>query len=88
MSDVKPIFHLPKLEAHQEWACEQGCEVRSPKKFRSVYSQQWDKSGKLVKELAEHYYTCQRNHLLMVWDNNTNDYAELAENHYKDSEVE
>lgn len=81
--NAKPIFILPTLANHQEWACEQGCEVTRPKLYKSVYSQQWDHSGNLVKELSEKYYTCQRNHLLMVWDNNTNGYVELNESFYQ-----
>ncbi|WP_441367766.1 hypothetical protein [Acinetobacter lwoffii] len=85
MSDVKPIFVLPELAQNQEWACEQGCGHVNPMLYKNVYSQTWDKeNGNLIEELAEHYYTCGRKHLLMVWDNNTNDYVELPEPHYQE----
>lgn len=84
MSEVKIIYILPTLESHQEWACEQGCTVYKPKHYKNVYSQQWDVSGNLTQELFEKYWTCQHGHLLMVWDNNTNDYVELDEQFYKE----
>lgn len=85
MSEVKVIYVLPELEDHQEWACEQGCDRVRPIRHRNVYSQTWDKEdGNLIEELAEHYYTCGRKHLLMVWDNNTSDYVELPEHHYQE----
>lgn len=84
MSDLKPIFTLPELAEGQEWGCEQGCTVRKPKLHKNVYSQQWDKDGNLVKELFEKYWTCQQGHLLVVFDNNENDYVELPEHHYQE----
>ena len=84
MTEIKPIFVLPELTENQEWACVQGCSVHNPRLYKNVYSQQWDLNGNLVKELFEEYYACQRGHLLMVWDNNTNDYVDLPEQHYKD----
>ncbi|MGX7831447.1 hypothetical protein [Acinetobacter baumannii] len=86
MTDVKPIFVLPELTANQEWACEQGCTVHKPKLHKNVYSQQWDLDGNLVQELFEKYWTCQRGHLLMVWDNNTDDYVELSDHHYQEQQ--
>lgn len=85
MSEVKIIYTLPTLEDHQEWACEQGCDHVRPKLYRNVYSQTWDKeNGNLIEDLAEHYYTCGRNHLIMVWDNNANDYAVLDDSFHKE----
>jgi len=84
VSDVQPIFVLPELTANQEWACEQGCDRVKPMLYKNVYSQTWDKKGNLIEELSEHYYTCGRKHLLMVWDNNTGDYVELPEHHYQE----
>lgn len=84
MIDIKIIYKLPELQPHQEWACEQGCTVHKPKHLKNVYSQQWDVNGVLVQELFEKYWTCQRGHLLMVWDNNTNDYVELAAEFYEE----
>ena len=86
MSDVKPIFVLPELDANQEWACEQGCTVHKSKLHKNVYSQQWDLDGNLIQELFEKYWTCQRGHLLMAWDNDTGDYVELPEHHYQEPE--
>lgn len=54
------------------------------KKYRNVYSQSWDKNGNLLSELAEHYYTCQNNHLLMIWDNSFDAYIELDPICYKE----
>ncbi|MHA3062546.1 MULTISPECIES: hypothetical protein [unclassified Acinetobacter] len=84
MSEVKVIFQLPELQPHQEWACEQGCTVHKPKLHKNVYAQSWDLDGKLIRELSEKYWTCQRGHLLMVWDNNINDYVELDVKHYEE----
>ena len=81
---VKPIFTLPVLAENQEWACVQGCSVYNPRLYKNVYSQQWDLNGNLVKELSEEYYTCQRGHLLMVWDSNTNNYVVLDDACYQE----
>lgn len=78
---AKPIFVLPELKEHQEWACKQGCTVNKPKLHKNVYAQSSD-HGILTRELYEKYWTCSHGHLLMVWDNTTNDYAALAEHHY------
>ncbi|EMP8703149.1 hypothetical protein ACT4ZY_06730 [Acinetobacter baumannii] len=82
--NIKPIFKLPTLTETQEWACEQGCDSVHPRLYRNVYSQTWDTDGNLTEELAEHYYTCGRKHLLMVWDESTSDYVELADEFYKE----
>ncbi|MBF7686007.1 hypothetical protein I2F17_09275 [Acinetobacter sp. B10A] len=84
MSKLRPIFVLPELKENQEWACEHGCTVHRTRLHRHVYSQQWDKQGNLVKELAETYYTCQRGHLLAVWDEKECDLIELDEKYYTD----
>lgn len=84
MSELRPIFVLPELKENQEWACEQGCTVHRPRLYRHVYSQQWDKQGNLVQELAEKYYTCQKGHLLAVWGEKECDYIELDEEYYVD----
>lgn len=84
MSEIKIIYKLPALELHQEWACEQGCTVHKPKLHKNVYSQQWDADGELIEELFEKYWTCQRGHLLMVWDNNTDDYAALDDEFHRE----
>ena len=81
---VKPIFTLPILAENQEWTCVQGCSVYNPRLYKNVYSQQWDSNGNLVKELFQEYYACQRGHLLMVWDSNTNDYVALDESFYQE----
>ncbi|MDC5478933.1 hypothetical protein [Acinetobacter baumannii] len=83
--NIKPIFKLPTLTETQEWACEHGCSNVHPKLFRNVYSRKWDKEGgQLLEEKAEHYYTCGLDHLLMVWDEATSDYVELADEFYKE----
>lgn len=85
MSEFKAIYQLPSLEEHQEWACEQGCSNVKPMLFRHVYSESWDKDGNLIQQLAENYYTCGREHLLMVWDNITNDYVALSDKYYQEN---
>lgn len=77
MSEIKAIVLLPSLKRNQEYCCEQGCDWVTPKKYRHVYAQKWDKQWNLIEELAEYYYTCQKNHKLMIWDNDFNDYVEL-----------
>lgn len=87
INQIKPIRQLPELEDHQEWACEGGCDHIEPKLFRNVYQQSWDLEGKLTSELAEHYYTCQDNHLLAVIDNKKYDYVTLPDKAYQNREV-
>ncbi|EHU1482476.1 hypothetical protein A1Z73_RS10395 [Acinetobacter baumannii] len=84
MSEVKAIYLLPSLKTDQEYCCEHGCDYVTPRKNRNVYSQSWDKNGKLIEELAEYYYTCQNNHKLMIWDNSFNNYVELDPICYKE----
>lgn len=83
--NAKPIYTLPILKPNQEWACEHGCSNVKPKLYRNVYSQSWGTNGNLVDEQAEHYYTCGRNHLLIVWDNKESDYAELDASLHKEA---
>lgn len=84
MSEVNKIYLLPSLKPDQEYCCEYGCANVRPKKFRHVFSQSWDKKGNLISESAEYYYTCQNNHILMIWDNDFHDYIELDEICYKE----
>ena len=84
LNEFKAIFVLPELKDGQEWACEQGCDHVKPTLHRNVYSQKWSHNGIVLEELAEHYYTCSRGHLLMVWDESTSDYVELPEHCYQE----
>ena len=77
MNPLKPIKQLPKLENYQEWACKQGCDKVSPKLHRNIYAESWDIEGNKAREEAEHYYTCQKGHLLAVWDTALNEYEDL-----------
>lgn len=83
MNEIKYIKQLPELEDHQEWACSSSCGQVTPKLYRHVYAESWDNNGVKVREMAENYYTCQCNHALAVWDNNTNDYAVLPDQAYQ-----
>ncbi|WP_151765770.1 hypothetical protein [Acinetobacter colistiniresistens] len=84
MFEKKPLYQLPTLQEHQEWACEHGCSNVKPMLYRNVYCQSWDTEGNLTEELAEHFYTCGRKHLLMVWDNTLSDYAEIPDIYYQE----
>lgn len=86
MSETQPIRRLPELEEHQEWECHGGCSDIEPKLFRNVYSESWDKNGKKLHELAEHYYTCQKDHVLEIWDNEKNDHVVLPDEAYQPRE--
>lgn len=86
INKIKPIRQLPELEDHQEWACDNGCSDIKPRLFRNVYSESWDKNGKKLHELAEHYYTCQQGHLLSVWDNDQGGYVDLPDEAYQPRE--
>lgn len=86
MTETQPIRQLPELEDHQEWVCDGGCSNIKPRLFRNVYSESWDKYGKKLHELAEHYYTCQEGHLLSVWDNDQSDYLDLPDEAYQERE--
>lgn len=86
MSDIKLLRHLPELTPQQEFVCEGGCDHVKPKEYRNVYSQSFDpKTGELLQEMAEIYYTCQRNDILMIWDNDLNDYVDAPEKYYKEN---
>lgn len=85
-NQIKPIRQLPELENNQEWACDVGCDHIEPKLHRNVYQQSWDPQGKLISEMAEHYYTCQDGHLLAVWDNDAGNYAALPDEAYQPRE--
>ena len=82
MTNLKAIRKLPELKAHQEWACEGGCDHIHPKHFESVFSSSFGHGGGLIERQSEFYYTCQDNHLLAVWDNNAGDYVVLPEEYY------
>ena len=83
MNELKPIRQLPELENHQEWVCEAGCDHIEPKLHRNIYQQSWDPQGKLISEMAEHYYTCQDGHLLAVMDSKKFDYVTLPDEAYQ-----
>lgn len=86
MTETQPIRQLPELEDHQEWACDGGCSNIKPRLFRNVYSEFWDDNGKKLHELAEHYYTCQKDHVLEIWDNEKNDHVVLPDEAYQERE--
>lgn len=82
MTDIKLIKQLPKLDDHHEWGCSSGCSLVTPKLHRHIYAESWNTQGVKIRELAEHYYTCELGHLLEVWDTETHDYVVLAEEAY------
>lgn len=84
LSKVKAIFVLPELGEDQEWACEQGCDIVKPRLYKNIYSETRTHAGVLLEQLSEHYYTCSREHLLMVWCTQKNGYVELPAHHYQD----
>lgn len=81
---IKLIRQLPELKNHEEWACEQGCDHITPKLTENLYSQTWDNDGNLLDKKSEFYYTCQKNHTLMVWDNEKNDYSIQDDEYYQE----
>lgn len=83
MDEVRPLGKLPNLQTHQEWACEGGCDRITPQLYRRPYSQQWDKKGNLIVDHAELYYACGQGHILMVWDNQADDYAQQPDSYYQ-----
>lgn len=87
MENLKPIKQLPELKDNQEWACEGGCGDIQPVLHRNVYCERWDLSGRKIEEKAEHYYTCQNEHTLAVWDEKLCDYVSLPEQAYQSREV-
>lgn len=86
MTEIQPIRRLPELEDSQEWACEHGCDHIEPKLYRHVYFESWDKNGVKLHEGAEHYYTCQKGHVLEVWDRESVDYVVLPDEAYQERE--
>lgn len=81
---IKLIRQLPELKNHEEWACEQGCDHITPKLTENLYSQTWDNDGNLLDKKSEFYYTCQKKHTLMVWDNEKNDYSIQDDEYYQE----
>lgn len=80
----KAIKQLPELDENQEWCCEGGCSNVEPKLHRNIYAEgECLKTGKKLYQRSEHYYTCQRGHILAVWDEDQNDYIQLPEEHYQ-----
>ena len=86
MTEFKAIQQLPELDENQEWCCEGGCSNVQPKLYRHVYQEQWNPEGVKVVEKAENYYTCQRGHVLAVWDEDQGDYVQLPEENYQEPE--
>jgi len=86
MTEIQLIRRLPELEDNQEWACEHGCDHIKPKLYRHVYSESWDHEGIKLHKLAEHYYTCQKDHALEVYDTDKNDYVTLPDEAYQERE--
>lgn len=65
---IKQLKKLPTLKDNQSWCCERGCDVIKPKLSQHAYSLSWDNDGNLTDKKVDYYYTCQRGHLLEVWD--------------------
>lgn len=84
MTEFNPIRQLPELDENQEWCCEGGCSNVHPMLYRNIYSKCLDnKKNIIIYERSEHYYTCQRGHVLAVWNEDNSDYVQLHEEHYK-----
>jgi hypothetical protein len=88
MCDSKPIYRLPELTETQDWACDGGCSHIQPVLYRNIYAKSRTTDGLIVRELSEHYYTCQRGHVLYVWDENEAEPVELDAIAYKPHENE
>lgn len=87
MTEFNPIRQLPELDENQEWCCEGGCSNVEPKLHRNIYSEgECLKTGKKLYQQSEHYYTCQRGHILAVWDEDQGDYVQLPKEHYQERE--
>lgn len=84
MKAIKPIYRLPELQDHQEWACEGGCDDVDPHLYANVYKQVWNKdTGQLIESHAEHYYHCYAcTGLLFVWNAQDNHYVVLPDEAY------
>lgn len=87
MTEFNQIRQLPELDENQEWCCEGGCSNVEPKLHRNIYSEgECLKTGKKLYQQSEHYYTCQRGHILAVWCEDQGDYVQLPEKHYQERE--
>jgi len=86
MCNSKPIYRLPGLTDTQDWACDGGCRDIEPVLYRNIYAQSKSTDGLIVRELSEHYYTCQHGHILYVWDEKESDPVELDAIAYKPHE--
>lgn len=83
---IKAIYKLPELKENQEWACEEGCDVIHPKKFENIFSESYAHDGSSINRQSEFYYTCQKNHLLAVWNIDESDYITLPKEFYQAEE--
>lgn len=81
--NIKAIRKLPELQENQEWACEGGCDVIRPKHFENVFSESFAHNGSSINRKSEFFWTCQNNHLLMVWCTDKSDYISLPEDFYQ-----
>jgi hypothetical protein len=88
MCNSKPIYRLPELTETQDWACDGGCSRIQPVLYRNIYARSHTADGLIVRELSEHYYTCQHGHILYVWDENEVEPVELDAIAYKPHENE
>lgn len=85
--NIQTIKRLPELEEHQEWVCEFGCNEVIPVLKKHSYAKSWDiKTGEKTRDLTEHYYTCERGHTLLVWDQDKHDEVVLPEEAYQPRE--